>query len=404
MLGAQRPARLLVVAQNLAEARATGGLIGAYAIMRTDRGSFRVERSGPGSELHDARRPVVRLGREFDVRYGRAEAAATWRSANLTPDTPTAGAILAGLAAATLHVRVDGVMFVDPVALSRVLAATGPVKLRKTQLTAANAVPLLLHDTYDILRGPESSAKRDAVFREALVNTVRALRKPGFRTGPLVAGLRAAARSGHLQLYSTRPQDEAALRTAVFGGALPRVSPYLSVITQDVGGSKLDYYLRRTVWYDARKTAAADVGAGPEDQEAATVTVRLHSTAPSSGLPEYVTTRADLPGRVAHPVGQLRSWVSVYLGPGASYLRATLNGQPVALASETDRGLSVFSTYVDIDPGATVTLVLQVVQPATKGSLLLWRQQPRLAPDDLTVWRDGPAPSFTSSYRLGREG
>jgi hypothetical protein len=62
-------------------------------------------------------------------------------------------------------------------------------------------------------------------------------------------------------------------------------------------------------------------------------------------------------------VGQLKSWVSIYLGPRSTLLDATLDGKPVALSSDTEQSHAVFSTFISIDPGATRTLVLHVHQP-----------------------------------------
>ena len=399
ILGGERPGRVLVVAQNLAEARATGGLVGAYAVLATHDGAFRLQRSGSNRELVDASSPVVDLGPDFQSRYGRAEVTSTWRSANLTPDTPSAGAVLAGLARRQLGIDVDAVLLVSPVALADVLRATGPVRVAGAQLTPDNVVDVLLRGVYQEFPAAADNPARDAVFDSALRAVVLALQRPGLSRLELVRGLRHAVGSGHLQLFATDDRAQRLLASVPAGGALPSASPYLSVVTQDVGGSKLDYYLRRYVSYESRPSGiAVDLGAGPEDEEIGTVTVRLRNTAPTAGLPAYVTARTDRAAVPRPPVGQLRSWVSVYLGPRSSYQSATLDGRPVSLSSHVEGGLAVFSTYVDIDPGREVTLVLRVHQPARRGSALLWRQQPRVVPDVVRVVRDGAARPYSSYY------
>lgn len=397
LLGGDRPTRLLLVAQNTAEERATGGLIGAFALLSAQDGRVTIERSGSDSLLADASSPVVDLGADFDARYGLAQAAATWRSANLTPDVPSAGAILAGLSARQLHRPVDGVAFVDPVALSYVLRATGPVAVPGLgSVSAGNAVALLLKDAYAHYSGAAQQPARKEALRKALDQVVVRLQSPV--GGQLARELARAVSTGHLQLYATDDSLERELLRSRVAGALPDHGPYLSVVTQDVGGSKLDYYLDRSVTYVGRASGlAVDVGEGPRDEELATVTVQLHNGAPKAGLPPYVTTRADIGGGSA-PRGQLRSWVSLYLGPGGSYSRALLNGQPVAMSSGVEKGLTVLSTFVTVDPGQTITLQLQVSQPARAGQVLLWRQQPRLRPDVLRLSRQGG--SVVSAYEL----
>jgi hypothetical protein len=385
LLGANHPTTLLLVAQNLAEERATGGLIGSFALVRADNGRISLLRSGTDTDLVDASRPVVDLGRDFQARYGEAKAASTWRSANLTPDVPTAGRILAGLSAQQLHVDVDGVVLIDPVALSYLLRATGPVEVPGVgTINGDNAVSLLLKDVYR--RYPSASdqrARRQAV-RRAFDSVVLRLQRPA--TGGLARELVRAVSRGHIFVYAADPALQAELERSRVAGALPSAGPFLAVVTQDVGGSKLDYYLRRSVSYVATPSPiAVDLGAGVETVEDAVVSVTLRNDAPSTGLPPYVTVRADDAG--ARPVGQLKTWVSVYLGPRSTYSKATLDGRPVSLSSGVENGLSVLSAYVTVDPGKAVSLVLSVQQPAGSGSVLLWRQQPRVEPDALVVRR-----------------
>jgi hypothetical protein len=218
--------------------------------------------------------------------------------------------------------------------------------------------------------------------------------------GGLAHALTRAAATGHLQVFATDPAVEAVMAGSQVAGALPTSGPYLSLVTQDVGGSKLAYYLRRTISYVAEPSnVAVDLGAGPETVEDATVTIRLRNDAPGTGLPAYVTTRADVPALSG--TGQLRSWVSLYLGPRSTYRDATLDGKPVALSSQVEKGLTVLSTYVSIDPGATATLVLHVQQPAPEDAPMVWRQQPRLQADDVTVRRGPKAGRLETYYSLG---
>lgn len=395
LLGADRPTRLLVVAQNLAEERATGGLIGSFALLRAQGGRLTLERSGSDLELVDAPAPVVNLGADFAARYGEAQAAATWRSANLTPDVPTAGRILAGLSARQLRAPVDAVVFADPVALSYVLRATGPLDVPGVgRLTADDAVALLLKDLYERYPGTTEQPARKEALRTAFDAVVHRLQ--GQVGQGLVPQMARAVSSGHLFLYASDPSLERELTRSRLAGALPRTGPFLSVVTQDVGGSKLGIYLHRAVSYVARPAVAAvDLGVGPETVEQGVLTLRLTNAAPRTGLPPYVTVRADSPGLSG--TGRLRTWVSVYLGPRSTYTSATLDGSPLALASQVEQGLTVLSTYVDLPPGKTVTLRLDVEQPAAPGSVLVWRPQPRAERDTLDIRRAGASPAYVSS-------
>ncbi len=379
--------QVLLAVQNNAEPRATGGLLGAYGLIDIRDGAFALTRIGPNNDLHDPAAPVVQLGDEYDQRFGRFGTTSTWRSANLTADSPTAGRILAGLWKQQTGQQVDAVLLVDPVALADLLGATGPVTLADgTRVTEKNAVKVLLVDAYR--RFPkQQDAERNAYLQETARRVVNRLSQGGLDGARLVARVSRAAASGHLQLVATDPALETELRTARVGGALQADGPFLSVVTQDVGGSKLGAYLRRSVTYTGKPTGeAVDLGSGPVLEEEATVSVALTNAAPDS-LPAYVTARPDDP---TSPVGQAKYWLSVYLGTQGTLLSATLDGRPVEVETGTENGLTVVSLFLTVDRAGTRTLVLHVRQPARPGQPMIYRQQPLLRPDALAVRRDGP--------------
>jgi hypothetical protein len=378
--------RYLLAVQNTAEPRATGGLLGSYGLLAVHDGRFTLTRVGPNNDLHDSPRPVVDLGAEYDDRFSRFQTTSTWRSANLTADTPSAARILAGLWDAQFGGHLDGVLLVDPVALADILGATGPVTLEDgTRITEQNAVRVLLVDAYRMFTSRQN-AERNAYLSSATRHVVERLRRPGLDGSRVLQRVAKAAGSGHLQAWSADPGLEAQLLQSRVGGALQADGPFLSVVTQDVGGSKLGAYLRRSVTYRGNPTGVAtDLGSGPRFEEVADVTVALTNAAPA-GLPPYVTARPDDP---TAPVGQAKYWVSVYVGKEGTLLGATLDGRPLTLETGTERGLSVFSTFVTIDRGATRRLVVHLRQQSRPGQPMTYRQQPLLRPDVLVVRRHG---------------
>lgn len=384
--GDDRPRRYFLALQNNAEARSTGGLLGAYAILTVDKGKLTLGRVGQNDELIDPKRPPLSLGAEFDARYGRFASTSTWRSANLSPDVPTVGRLLAALWRQQSGQAVDGVVLLDPVALARLLGATGAVTLSDgSQISEANAVQVLEAEVY--VRYPKvSQAPRYAFLAEAAQGAFEALSTRQLDGRKVVQQFARAAASGHLQLWAADRAVQDRLLKSRVSGALLAPGPFLSVVTNDVGGSKLDYYRHRTVSYTAESTGVAvDLGVGPALEEQATVVVQLDNPVPSK-LPDYVVARPDDPDA---PRGQSHTWVSVYLGARATLLGATLDGKPVQVESQTDRGLSVYSLFIKIEPGAERTLELKVRQPARPDQALLYRQQPLVRNDDVTVTRKG---------------
>jgi hypothetical protein len=169
------------------------------------------------------------------------------------------------------------------------------------------------------------------------------------------------------------------LATTRIAGRLPRgAGHYLKVVTQNLAGNKLDYYVRRSIHYAEGKPVASGAIEG-------TLTVKLNNTAPISGLPRYVRTRSDHPAGNHHPDGQDRLWVSVYLGKGAGLLAASVDGARRLMTSETEQGLSVFSTFVDVDPQGQVTLSLKVRQVGVASQPLTYSAQPLASVDALKL-------------------
>ena len=387
--------RYFVALQNNAEARSTGGLLGAYAILDIDHGKLRLEHVGQNDELKDPPKPVLDLGADYNRRYGRLESTSTWRSANLSPDVPTVGRLLAALWQSQTGERVDGVVLLDPIALGELISATGPVALSDgTELDESNTAKVLLSGVY--ARYPsDSQAPRYSFLAETARQAFTALSTRQLDGRKVVRQFARAASSGHLQLWASAPAVQKTLLRSRIAGQLAVDGPFLSVVTNDVGGSKLDFYQHRTVTYDARSTGiAVDLGDGPQLEEEGVVTVALDNEAPA-GLPNYVVLRPDDPGA---PRGQSNTYVSVYAGKGATLLDATLDGRPVQLESDVEDGLAVYSLTLPINPGQRRTLRLHVRQPARAEQTLLYRQQPLFRNDVVQVRRRGSRVPVTYVY------
>ncbi len=389
LLGAAGPRRYLLLVQNNAEARASGGIVGAYGVVAVADGRLSLEDVGPGNELLPTPGPAVDLGPEYANRYARLGALQDWRELTATPDFPSAAQVALALWRETRGEQLDGVLSVDPVALSDVLAATGPQPVADGRtVSAEDAVALLLVDAY--ARYPDQE-RRDAVLTSTAESAFRAVAAGAGAPLALAERLGHAAATGHLKLYSTSPAEQEALRRTSLAGALPADrGPYLSVVTQDAGASKLSVYLDRTVTVTGGLSAELQDygdGRGPQRQHVAEVAVTLTSTAPASGLPDYVVLREDLPGGAAPVRGRMNHAVSVYLGRGGQLDGATRDGVPLPMSSETEQGMAVFTTAVELDPGQSTTLLLRVRQPAPEDGLV-YAQQPLVRDDALVVRPD----------------
>jgi hypothetical protein len=352
LLGSSAPRRYLVLFTTPVEARGRTGFPGNYAELLVDDGQLSMPRFGRISELENGGTPgaqrTISGPADYLARYGRFEPQSTWRNIVLSPDFPTIAKVAGELYPQSGGTKIDGVMSVDPTGLAglmQLLDITIPAEGLPEPLTADNTVDFLQYDQY--VKYPETSQRVDLLEKVART-TFEALTHANMpRPRDVIDVLDPVVDRGHIQ-FTTFTPDEAEYfdQIGLSGKFEPAVGDFLSVVTSNAGASKIDLYLQRHLQYDAAWDPATGV-------VAAKVTATLQNTAPASGLPEYVIGNA-----VGLPWGTNRSFVSIY---SAYRLNgATLDGQPVTLQSERELDRNVYSGFVDIPPGGTVTLVLDL--------------------------------------------
>jgi hypothetical protein len=358
MLGADGPRTYFLAFQNNAEARGTGGLMGAFGVAVADHGRITVTRTGSDAELAQYAKPVVSLGPEFDALYGGFGVATDLRESNMSPHFPDAAQIWSVMWQKQSGHRVDGVLALDPVAMSGILAATGPATLADgSKVDASDVVELTEEKAYDTFA---DSSKRKQFLQQVARAMFARLVTGGGDAKALVTGLGSAVGAGHLQLWSAHPAEQSQLATLPISGVLAETpGPYAQLVVNNAAGGKLDYYLGRSLSY----TASACTGG----VRTSTITVTLTNHAPATGLSPYVLTRADKPAH-PYPPGQNKTLVSIYAAVGAELTSATLDGKPVLMQASVERSHPRFSRYLEIDPAGSGTLVLHLAEPASANS------------------------------------
>lgn len=346
-LGRDGPRRLLVVLENNAELRATGGLVSVFAEAKADGGevtlgSFRDVVDVAESRAYADRVPAPA---DFVARYGRFLANTTlWRNANMSPDAPTSASVLASLADISLKRRPDAVLLLDVRAIAAILGATGPAGT----LSEGNAVDYLLSKAYegvpDTRAGQDERRRRLRAAADGVVGRIFAGDAPATS---LAAALGEAAAGRHVALWSSRPAEQRAFEAAGVSGAV-RPSDDLAMVTlHNLGGggeegNKLDYYTR------AAHSVRVRVHRGHAVTER---TYTLRNTAPASGLPRYVAG-LDRPG-------QSRSIVSFALPEGATEVTFERDGTPLAVEPSREGSYAVLDDLATLDPGAETSWTLR---------------------------------------------
>ncbi len=218
MLGADGKRTYLVLFQNNAEIRATGGLPGALAVITADNGKIAMSTQGSAAaDLGSYDKPALPLTKEeralFDVKMGIFPG-----DSNFTPDFPRTAELVQAMWERAQGQTVDGVLSTDPVALSHVLEGTGPVRLASgEQLTAQNAVQLLLNTVY--LEQPDTTLQNN-YFASAARSVFDAVSSGQGNPREVLGGLAQSASERRLLVWSDDAEEQELIAPTALSGAL----------------------------------------------------------------------------------------------------------------------------------------------------------------------------------------
>lgn len=356
MLGADGPRRYLLLMQNNAEARATGGIPGALAVLSLSDGRLKLESQTSASALGTTN-PPISIGTEQQAIYS-ARVGKFMQDVNLTPDFPTSASTAKSMWESKTGQRLDGVVSLDPVALSFLLDATGPVKINDpvvqkiggglpTELNSKNVVKTLLSDAYAAI---SDHARQDVYFASAAQEIFSAVSAGKSDPKQLIDSISKGVSERRILLWSGDATEQATISKYSIGGQISgsSVSPtQFGIYFNDGTGAKMDYWVKRTV--QVVKDCTRD---GYRE-----VAIRVTSTnsAPSdaaTSLPAYVT--GD--GIFGVPAGSVQTNIVAY-GPVQSNIDTVVkDGAQVPFAAQRHNQRAVGTSTVRLAPGETTTL------------------------------------------------
>ena len=360
MLGADGPRNYLVVFQNNAEWRSLGGIVGAMSMIHTEDGTLQLAAQGSSSDFARYDEPVLDLGPDLTGIYG-ARPAKFIQNVTQVPDFSVTGALAREMWLRETGTAVDGVISIDPVALSYLLAATGPVDLPTgDQLTADNAIDLLLNQVYMRYEKP---ADQDAFFAAAAASVFAKLSSGAADPTALVAALSRAGDERRLLLWSAIAADQDILAGTTLVGPLPLdddTQRGFGVYLNDGTGSKMDFYAGQSTTLAWDSCAAAPDGTATGE---ITLTVTISNDAPAdaaTSLPDYITGGGGFgvaPG-LAKTVGYL------YLPAGAELIAASMSdGGGFGGGFHDGRQVMSFSALLAPGEATTATLTVRLTSP-----------------------------------------
>lgn len=357
MLGGEGTRSYLLMIQNNAEARATGGIPGALAIVTFDNGKMSLGGQSSATDL-GAMAPVLPVDEDqrhiYTSRLGKY-----MQDVNLTPDFPTAAATARTMWEKKNGQRVDGVISIDPVVLSYILQATGPVRVNgpelavvkasglPTELTGSNVVPTLLSDVYAKIQQPKL---QDAYFAGVAQEVFSALSSGKGEAKGIIQGMTRGTEEGRVLVWSANDAEQSVISKYPLSGSIsgPSVAPtQFGVYFNDGTGAKMDYYVKRTV--QLVKECPAD------GYEQTTIRITSSNTAPDdagNSLPAYVTGG----GVFGIKPGTVQTNIVAYGPVQANVESASVDGQKTPFAPYLHANRPVGVVAQQLAPGESKTV------------------------------------------------
>ncbi|MGW5288800.1 DUF4012 domain-containing protein [Rhodococcus pyridinivorans] len=362
MLGADGPRNYFMAFQTPAEARGTGGLVGGFGVIEAENGVVAIDALASNNDIpYWEEYEPIDLGPEFATTYSFSDSVTTdIRNSNFSSHFPYTGRIWQSLWEQQSGQRVDGAIATDPIALSYVLEAIGPVTLPNGDvIDAGNIVDITLSSNY--LRFADDNDARKQYLQDIASAVVAKMTGSIESPKELMTALSRAVSENRIAVWSDHPEEQAVLAGNAIGHTVADTSaPYAEVVINNHAGNKMDYYLRREIDYRAETCTG--------DTRKSTVTVRLHNDAPPEVVdyPRYVAgimeTRTE-----NVPMGSNLPMVGLVATQGARLDRVTIDGHTAFPFRGTEIGHPVFQVRTAIPRGETVEIVFELTEPTAPG-------------------------------------
>ncbi|MBI1975161.1 MAG: DUF4012 domain-containing protein [Parcubacteria group bacterium] len=360
----------LVLFQNPAEIRATGGFVGSYGVLRIRNGKiqeFKVDDIyNPDGQLQRKvvpPRPLLRITRSWGA-----------RDANWFFDFADSAKKVSEFLYDTTRLNPDAVIAVNPEIVMRLLEFTGPVEMPEYEkvVTAQNLWEEMQYQTRVGVDRTQGQPKRFlSIFGPRLLEKVRSI--PARQWPELASAFSQALNEKEIQLYFRDQGTQQFVESRGWGGRVreARDMDYLAVVHTNIGGGKADYVTTQNV--------DLAVKIGHDGSITNTLTVkRIHN----GNNAKYWWWRA-----------RNYDYVRLYVPRGAELLESRgAMSEPTLLSVDRERyqidpdlGLLANVRPVLVEPGKHV----EVFEEGDKTVFAGWM-----------ITEPGESSSFTISYRL----
>lgn len=367
----------LLIFQNNAEIRATGGNPASSMIVTMTDGKLGYADQATSATFYEAGtqgNEYISLPAETTGLYLPTLTRHN-QDYNFTPDFPTTAQLFQAIFADTTGQSFDGVISIDPVVLSHMLAVAGPVTLNTgEQLNAENAVKVLLSDSYEIY---PDGATSDAFFTDTAKRVFDHLTAASWDPLKMLDALEQSAEEQRVYLSFTDPAAQALADEFGLDGALKpdnTTQTQVGMYLNDSSVGKLEYHLSSTV------NASCDPAA-----RTITTTMTLHNGITDDIKSEYTLGLRN--GSYGIPDTTMMLDVLFFAPPGAQITSTDPAVGQVARweRSGVEKGNTALSKTVFVPKNETVTVSYTVALPQGELGPLNLRYTPTANATPVTI-------------------
>lgn len=371
----------IVLAQNNAELRSTGGIAGSWGKLTIDQGKITLEDFAPygglprqvdAFEMTDSEKSF--FGNDY-LMYPQ--------NVTADPDFPRTGELAAAMWKQEKGEDVDGVISMDPYFLQGLLKVTGGFRsVSGVDVTGDNAAQLLLHQVYLDLSDQES---QDAFFGvvagEAFQHILGSL---DGKNSALMKTVTKSVNDGHFMVWSSHEGDQQYIDGTPLAGDLQKnpSKPQIGLYFNDGTMGKADWYLKR-------ETSVKESSVNSDGSRTYTVHVKVTNTMTAE---EAATLPVLVRGYSDQKTGTERHGEIVTV----MYLFAPADGRLVdwkfSGASIGNDDFDTVTTYDDLtagvkgftlQPGESIEMTARIQTSATAGGTsAVLRQTPLIERTD----------------------
>ena len=372
ILGADNPRKYVMIFQNNAEIRPTGGFIGSYARLDFYKGQIQQFYIDDVYNIDGQLKVNVVPPRPIQKITG----AWSFHDANWYFDFPSSALQLNLFYEATGHATLDGVIALTPSLLEKVLTLTGPIEVpeHQTTFTAANVIDIL---QFKVERDFDKEINQPKTVVADLASRILDKLKTMDATawGKLASILLKSLAEKDVQFWFRDEAVQEFVNNQGWAGAVsPAPRDYLAVVNTNLNGYKTDRVIAQTVDHEAQISESGEV--------IVTTTITRTHTGGSLQYDWYNRVNSNYL-RIYVPRGatllEAQGHTREKYQPPLDYDNLNFRRDSGVVATERDlkideasgtqifeeSGKTVFGNWVYVSPGQTTTVVYRYRLPFT---------------------------------------